>query len=364
MNGAREAAIIGAGIGGLAAAIALEQGGWQTTVYEAAQELRPLGAGLSIWPNGVRTMRDLGLAEFVDAAPKTGGALRRTDGKVLAQFDPTVLEQRFGAPLIGLHRADLHQALVGALGADRVRLGTRLAEYEEGELRFADGSTRRADLIVGADGINSVLRAALVGDGDPRDSGYVAYRGVSTAAIDSASGEWWAPDADAGLLHLGEGRVYWYLAYRGDPDPGELSARAAGFDPVIGEIIEATPPDEVLVHRLFDRDPIVSWSDGNATLLGDAAHPMLPFLGQGACQALEDAVALGSALGVEASVSAGLVEYERARVKRTATLVKASRRAARVAILGAGGGRLRDAAIRLLPEALRLRQLDPLIGRV
>jgi 2-polyprenyl-6-methoxyphenol hydroxylase-like FAD-dependent oxidoreductase len=364
MNGSREAAIVGAGIGGLAAAIALEQAGWRTTVYEAAGELRPIGAGLSIWPNGVRAMLDLGLTEFVAAAPKTGGALRRRDGKVLAEFDPAVLEQRYGAPLVGLHRADLHEALVGVLGADRVRLGTRLDGYEQGELRFAGGSTHGADLIVGADGINSVLRAALVGDGDPRDSGYVAYRGVCTAAIDTGSGEWWAPDADAGLLHLGEGRVYWYLAYRGDPDPGALSARAAEFDPVIGEAIEATPPDEVLVHRLFDRDPIGSWSDDNATLLGDAAHPMLPFLGQGACQALEDAVALGAAVGGAESVPAALAAYERARTERTATLVKGSRRAARVAILGAGGGRLRDAAIRLTPEALRLRQLDPLIGRV
>jgi len=359
---AREVAVIGAGIGGLAAAIALRKAGWEPTVYEAAEELRPIGAGLSIWPNGVRALRELGFAEFTDSALSTGGALRRSDGKVLAEFDPKVLEERFGAPLIGIHRGDLHEALVGALGANRICLHSRLAGYEDGELRFADGSTRSADLIVGADGINSVMRAALVGDGEPRDSGLVAYRGVSRAAIDEVSGEWWAPDADSGLLHLGDGRVYWYLAYRGDPDHDALLARASEFDPVIGRAIEATAPEDVLVHRLYDRDPIESWSEDNATLLGDAAHPMLPFLGQGACQALEDAVALGAAIEADDSVPAALEAYERARVGRTAKLVKGSRRAARVAILGAGAGRARDILIRLTPESLRLRQLDQFVG--
>jgi 2-polyprenyl-6-methoxyphenol hydroxylase-like FAD-dependent oxidoreductase len=363
MTESREAAIIGAGIGGLAVGIALRQAGWEPTVYEAAEELRPLGAGLSIWPNGVRALRKLGLGEFAGSALRTGGALRRSDGKILAEFDPAALEKRFGAPLIGLHRADLHEALIGELGTDRMRLGARLAGYEDGELRFADGGTRRAGLIVGADGINSAMREALIGDGEPRDSGYVAYRGVSRASIDEVSGEWWAPNADSGLLHLGEGRVYWYLAYRGNPDPDALSARAGEFDPVIGRAIEATPPEEVLVHRLYDRDPVGSWSKGSATLLGDAAHPMLPFLGQGACQALEDAVAIGVAVAAAESVPAALAEFESARVKRTAKLVKGSRQAARIAILGAGPGRLRDALIRLTPESLRLRQLDPLIGR-
>jgi 2-polyprenyl-6-methoxyphenol hydroxylase-like FAD-dependent oxidoreductase len=355
----RQAAVVGAGIGGLAAGIALTRAGWDATVYEAADEIRPLGAGLSIWPNGVHALRALGLGELAERAPRSGGALRRADGSVLVTYDPEAIAERFGAPLVGMHRADLHDGLIAGLGSERLRLGMRLVSFEDDELRFADGTAGSADLVVGADGINSTIRAALIGDGEPRDSGYVAYRGVSRPDVDVEPGEWWAPGCDAGLLPLGDGRVYWYLAYRGDPDPSVLESRAAEFDPLIAAVIGATPADAVLVHRLQDRAPVAGWSRGRATLLGDAAHPMLPFLGQGACAALEDAVALGRRLADEPDPDAALAAYERERFKRTEALVKGSRRAARVAIVqSALGSRLRNALLSRAPESARLRQLD------
>jgi 2-polyprenyl-6-methoxyphenol hydroxylase-like FAD-dependent oxidoreductase len=355
--------VVGAGIGGLAAGIALSRAGWEVTVYEAASELRPLGAGLSVWPNGVRALRALGLGAVVAGAPRTGGALRRADGSLLAEFDPATIEARFGAPLVGMHRAELHEALVGGLGAGRLRLGMPLESLDGEQLRFADGSTQRADLIVGADGIDSTVRAALIGDGAPRDSGIVAFRGV--AEFDGApAGEWWAPGAAAGLLPLGDGRVYWYLAYRGEPDRDELKGHLGDFEPTVQGVVTRTAEDAVLIHRLYDRDPVSSWSGGGVTLLGDAVHPMLPFLGQGACSALEDAVALGTAVAVEEDLPAALAAYERARVRLTAGLVKGSRRAARAALFSSGvGRRLRDTLVRRAPESARLRQLDPIVGR-
>jgi 2-polyprenyl-6-methoxyphenol hydroxylase-like FAD-dependent oxidoreductase len=356
----RRAAVVGAGIGGLAAAIALARAGWEPTVYEAAPELRPLGAGLSIWPNGVRALRELGLGELVEAAPRTAGALRRGDGSVLAQFDPAAIEARYGAPLVGMHRADLQRALLAELGAERLRTGMALRRLEGDELRFADGSVQRADLVVGADGIGSTVRAALLGEGEPRDSGIVAFRGVAAHAGEVPAGEWWGPGSVAGLLGLGGGRVYWYAAHRGEPDPAALPALLAQYAAPLGEIAGSTPVDEVLVHRLYDRDPVASWSRGGATLLGDAAHPMLPFLGQGACSALVDAVALGAAMAGADDVEAALKRYEQARVKPTAALVAGSRKAARAALLGsATGRRLRNALLARAPESMRLRQLDP-----
>ncbi len=361
------AVVIGAGIGGLSAGVALGRAGWDVTVHERADAIRALGAGLSLWPNGVRALRALGAGRVVDAseAPRVGGALRRADGAVLAEFDPGVIAERFGAPLVGVHRADLHQALIEALGAERVRLGSRLAALgDDGSLSFADGSTAVADLVVGADGIDSTMRASILGDGEPADSGIVAYRGVTRFEGEIPAGEWWADGAIAGLLPLSGGRVYWYCALRSEPAGDDLHERIGLFAEPVGRIIEATPQAEVLRHTLRDRDPARTWSRGNATLLGDAAHPMLPFLGQGACSALDDAVALGEAVSASPDVPGALERYEAARIKPTAKLVRDSRRAGGVALAkSALGRRLRNAAVSHVPASIRLRQLDGIVGR-
>ncbi len=360
MSAGRSAAVVGAGIGGLAAAIALRRADWEVTVYERADELRPLGAGLSVWPNGVRSLRALGLGELAEGAPRGGGALRRADGSVLAEFDPDVIAERYGAPLIGRHRAARHEALADAAGRERLRLGAEVAELDDRELRFADGSTESADLILGADGIDSTLRAAIVADGPPRDSGIVAFRGVAGFDGDLPAGEWWGEGSVAGLLPLLGGRVYWYFAFRGEPERDELDRRLEAYGAPVGEIVAATAPDEVLVHRLYDRRPVSGWSNGPATLVGDAAHPMLPFLGQGACAALEDAVELAVALERNPEVEDALPAYELARYARTKRLVEGSARAARIALIF--GSRFRNALVARTPASMRLRQLDRIVG--
>lgn len=358
-----EVAVIGAGIGGLAAGVALARAGWNPTVYEASPELAPLGAGLSIWPNGSRSLRELGLDELVEAAPWSGGALRRADGSALAEFDPKAIVRRYAAPLVGLHRADLQEALVGALGRERLRTGARLSGIEGTELRFADGTQARADLVIGADGIHSTVRSALLGDGDPRDSGIVAFRGVARLDGHVPVGEWWGPGSVAGLLELGGGRVYWYLAHRGEPEAEALPRLVSDYGHAVQEAVAATREEDVLLHPLLDRDPVPSWSQGAVTLLGDAAHPMLPFLGQGANSALEDAVSLAAAVAEEDDLRRALERYERERVKPTAALVRDSRKAAKAALIGSGAGRkVRDTLVSRLPESARLRQLDPYLG--
>jgi 2-polyprenyl-6-methoxyphenol hydroxylase-like FAD-dependent oxidoreductase len=364
VSGDRRAAIVGAGIGGLAAAIALRRAGWGVTVFERAEELCPLGAGLSVWPNGVRALRGLGLGAVAEQGPRGGGALRRADGSVLAEFAPETIAERYGAPLVGLHRADLHEALFDAAGAERVRLGLSVVAVAGDELRFVDGSSATADLIVGADGIDSTVRAAVIADGKPRDSGLVAFRGVAAFDGEVPAGEWWGERSAAGLLPLLGDRVYWYLAFEGVPERTDLERHLAGYGAPVAEIVTATPPAEVLVHRLHDRRPVSGWSRGRTTLLGDAAHPMLPFLGQGACAALEDAVALAAAFERNPQVEDGLAAYELARYARTAELIAGSARAARIALTGSSfGRRLRNALVARAPESIRLRQLDRIIGR-
>ena len=366
MTRQRTAAIIGAGIGGLAAGISLRRAGFDVTVYERADEVRPLGAGLSIWPNGGRALRALGLDRLSDAAVIVpgGGALRRANGDVLAEFDPQMLSERYGQPLVGYHRADLHNGLIGALGASRIETGRTAASLEGGRVLFTDESVAEADVIVGADGINSVVREAILGDGPPTDSGIVAFRGVARWDGEVPAGEWWSEGSAAGLLPLRDGRVYWYVTYRGELDPCRLAERAADFGSPVPEVITATPPEEVLLHPLFDREPTDRWVAGNVALLGDAAHPMLPFLGQGACAALEDAVALGNCLAGAADPTRALVEYERARRGRAKQLVKGSRAAANIALARSSlGRRVRDFAIARVPASARLRQLDRVVGR-
>jgi 2-polyprenyl-6-methoxyphenol hydroxylase-like FAD-dependent oxidoreductase len=357
------AVVVGAGVGGLAAGIALQRAGWAVTVLERASELRPLGAGLSIWPNGVKALRDLGLGGLTDTAEPVGGALRRADGSVLGEFDPAAIEERFGAPLIGVHRADLHAALIGGAREASLQLGVEVVGLDAGGVLLASGERRDADLVVGADGIGSVIRASLVGDGEPVDSGIVAYRGVVESTLDVPAGEWWGSGVIAGLLPLTGGRVYWYLAHHGDPDEERIHELAASFGEPVPRLIAATDPDAVLTHRLYDREPVDGWSRGAATLLGDAAHPMLPFLGQGACSALGDAVALGAGLQEATDVEAGLAAYDRARVQVSNLRVRRSRTAARAVFAPAGLRAVRNLLIRALPSSARLRQLDPVVGR-
>ena len=359
-----EAVVVGAGIGGLAAAAALRRTDWEVTVLERTAELRPLGAGLSIWPNGVAALRSLGAGEVADSprVPRSDGALRRADGRPLAGFDPAEIERRFGAPLAGVHRGDLQDALLAAAGPPP-RTGAGVAEVGSGRVRLGSGEEIAAELIVGADGLHSTVREWTIGPEEPVDSGIVAWRGVAPSEDDVPAGEWWGAGCVAGLLPLAGARTYWYVAYRGEEDDAaELERRLAQFGAPVRATVAGTAGEDRLSHRLFDRAPAERWSRGPVTLLGDAAHPMLPFLGQGACSALEDAVALATALEASSNVEDGIAAYEAARQPRTERLVKGSRAAARAALLEPPALRaLRDFAVAHTPQAMRMRQVSRFI---
>ncbi|MGN6561675.1 MAG: FAD-dependent monooxygenase, partial [Thermomicrobiales bacterium] len=277
--------------------------------------------------------------------------------------------------LIGIHRADLHQILLDALGADIVYLGREcvdLAEQADGvRATFTDGSCAVGAVLIGADGLRSVVRTHLWGAAPPRYAGYTAWRGVTQASAPAIAGEWWGCGVRFGAVPLNEGRVYWFASVTapegGADPPGErkrtLLRRFDGWDVPVLTLIAATGEAAILRNDIYDRAPLPRWGRGRVTLLGDAAHPMTPNLGQGAGQALEDAVVLGACLGASSDPASALRAYEERRRARTAAVVRQSRLFGQLA----QSERhpvcwLRDALFRWTPTRLQFRQLRRFAG--
>jgi 2-polyprenyl-6-methoxyphenol hydroxylase-like FAD-dependent oxidoreductase len=376
----RSAIVVGAGIGGLATALALQNTGWHVHVLERSGSQAVPGTGLSIWPNGTAALERLGLGEGFEriSVPVRGGALD-LDGRPIMALDQADVLGRYGHGVRMVHRADLTALLTGALAVNTVHRGLPVVHFEPGvpssTLVLENGGRQHAELVVGADGLYSVVRRALIGGAAPRPSGQTAFRAVCAAGgLDRAAlpwGETWGPGAVFGMAPLNGDRIYWYGTisndeFRNSPLPDLKSMaldRFGHWNPGVAQVIGRTAGEAVMAHELFDRKPEPVWSGRSATLVGDAAHPMLPFLGQGACQALEDAVVLADALAAAGSVAEALMAYDAERVPHTSRIVKRSRRMARVAQLESPGLRTaRNATLRILPQALRLKQLDTVVA--
>jgi 2-polyprenyl-6-methoxyphenol hydroxylase-like FAD-dependent oxidoreductase len=377
----RRAIIVGAGVGGLTAAIALRRVGIEAQVFERASELREAGAGISLWPNAVLPLRRLGVADAIEAAAEraTEGSLRSWTGEPLGPAVAEHFERVFGAPLIVVHRASLQAALRAALPADAVALGREAVAVEQdgagAAVRFSDGSLERGDLVLGADGIRSRVRAAVVGDGEPRYSGYTAWRGVVSLDTSLANqvllGESWGPASLFGVARLGGSQAYWWASVRTGEKGGGTAAeekeallrRFGAWHPTVSALIQATVPGAIIRTPLYDRKPSARSTEGRVALLGDAAHPMLPNLGQGACQAIEDAVALADALRADADTATALAHYGAIRGKRANAIVRRSRQMARIAHLANPlAVATRNALLRASTPSGTLRRLEPLLA--
>jgi 2-polyprenyl-6-methoxyphenol hydroxylase-like FAD-dependent oxidoreductase len=327
------AVIIGAGIGGLAAAVALRRVGIDSLIVERFQEVREVGAGLSLWSNAVNALRELGVeARAVASASVMERIVTRTPaGRVIAVNDFAEISRQAGAPCICLRRAVLQRILLEQLPPDGIRVAARCAGFDDSTALLENGERIEADVLVGADGISSVIRDGLQGVQPPRYAGYRCWRGI-------VRGEGLLPDHTAllaagagsqfGLWPCGAGQFYWFLTANAPQGTQGTKADAVAlcrdWAAPIPEVIAGTPEDAILLNDIVDRPPLRRWGRGRVTLLGDAAHATTPNLGQGACQALEDAVVLADCLRGIRPVEAALREYERLRIPRTAAIVRDS----------------------------------------
>jgi 2-polyprenyl-6-methoxyphenol hydroxylase-like FAD-dependent oxidoreductase len=377
--------IAGAGIGGLTAAIALRDAGFQVEVHERALALSPLGAGLTIQPNAVLALRALGLGAAIEQAGARlrAGAVMRADGTPLMKMPDELvqeLERGLGAGIVGIHRATLHEILLDRLGAQHLRLGHACLGFVQDargvQARFAEGELD-CDVLIGADGLHSAVRATLFAASEPQYAGYTSFRGVTDDRCglpESFGGELWGRGRRFGGCAIDGGRFYWFATLNAPADSGprastakhesataqkqDLLTQFAAFAPFVSALIASTPEQAILRTDIRDRPPLSRWVQGRVALLGDAAHAMTPNLGQGACQAIEDALVLARELARHESIEQGLRAYERARVARANAVVVMARR------LGAIGQwqnplacTLRDGLFSLMPVSATKRQL-------
>jgi 2-polyprenyl-6-methoxyphenol hydroxylase-like FAD-dependent oxidoreductase len=384
--------IVGAGIGGLCLAIGLARIDVDIEVLEQAPEFKEVGAGLILWANGVAALERLSLAEAVAKIGQAGigAAIRDAAGRELSGFNPDRLRDKLGYSNLSVHRADFHEMLMAVLEQRRpgvIRKDAECTKVEIGtsgcvaHLVSADGheSQVRADMLVGCDGLRSTVRSAVLGYRPPRFAGYAAWRGVTQSGAvpgEMKGGESWGCGQRFGFVPLTEGRIYWYAtANISSPDLPEeddwrpqLLERFTGWHTPVEMLIENTLSADIHFDAIFYRHPVRRWSKGTATLLGDAIHPMTPDLGQGACQAIEDAVALAGSIARDVSAGSApakpaLSRYERARWKRAAATVLASRLVGRVGQLRAPFAcRVRNKIMTLTPSSLRQGALMRLVA--
>ncbi|WP_052757884.1 FAD-dependent monooxygenase [Streptomyces yangpuensis] len=375
----RHAVVSGAGIGGLTAALALHRKGWRVTVCERAPGPAAVGAGIVLAPNALRALDAIGF-DITRTAGRTLPAamgLRRPDGRWLSRADTAALAARYGGPPLALHRSALADALAGALPAGTVRYGVAVTSVDGADgfpvVRTSAGDLDgSADLVVAADGIHSPLRRRYFPDHPGlRHSGETAWRTVlpaSASPAGAATAETWGHGERFGVVPLADGRTYLYATalvpegYRPADVRAELLRRYGTWHDPIPALLERIDPAAVLQHDLYDlAAPLPRFHHGRLAWLGDAAHAMTPNLGQGGCQAIEDAVILAHLLDGAGGVPAALGAYSAARCARTDAIRVRARRAGRFAALSHPlAAALRDLAVRVTPDRAAHQALDGL----
>ena len=335
--------IIGSGIGGLAAGLALQRRGFTVQLYERTAELREIGAGLIVQPNARRALADLGVDDELAARSSCMASMHTCDyatGAVLDKVSNADVARRHGAATLAVHRADLHDVLLDAVRAndpDAIRAGhafDSLKQDDDGvSVRFVNGGSDRGDVLIGADGISSAVRSFLFPDELATFNGQVAFRALVPEHLVPAG----VRDREL-AMHRGPRRYLLHYPLRGGAlmnvigcgqtdaweaegwsipaTTDEFAAAYADFAPELLQLIRNVPDGELFKWGLRDRQPLERWTVGRVAMLGDAAHPMTPFLGQGACMAIEDGLVLGRAFAASSSVDEALRRYEDARKPR------------------------------------------------
>ncbi|HVJ95070.1 MAG TPA: amino acid adenylation domain-containing protein [Labilithrix sp.] len=377
---AKKAVVVGAGIGGLTTAIALRRIGMEVEVYERARELRAAGTGLSIMSNAITALRTIGVEGVLERHGQVleSFELRSDDDRWMTRMPFKEVGEKLGAPSVCIHRAALQKALLELAGDCPIHLASQCAgiasEGARTRVRFEDGREVVADLVVGADGIHSAVRRELVGAETVCEAGYVCW--LATVAYRHSRHRpghvrhYWGPGTRFGVIDIGHGQTYWFgtknlpkheaRASRGTKE--EILRTYAGWPDEVQALIQETPESAVVSVPAMDRKELRRWSYGAVTLLGDAAHPMLTSLGQGAGMAIEDAVVLGQSLERTSDIPEALRAYEARRIPRTTQVARLSRTLSKVEQWEHGlPCRLRDAWFRWLPTPAWFSQNESLL---
>ncbi len=335
---AKKILVIGGGIGGAATALALHRAGFEPVLYERTETLREVGAGIALWANATHALKQLGV---LDDALRVGDVV--TNYQFLSQTGEELVNLRVNhheVPAIGIHRADLQALLWQKLPSKQCVLGQAFEQFEQVgtqvRAHFAGGLVDEGDALIGADGLRSRVRAQLFGDAQPIYREMTAYRALTSYVPGSYKlgyiCEFIGSGKAFGFLTIGKGRMYWYAASKaseGQPDAPvgrkrELQEMFTDWPEPISELIAATDEASILKNDLCDRIPMKQWGQQNITLLGDAAHPTLPTMGQGACMALEDALVVTQCLLEQHHPAEAFRQYESLRLERTKKIVQQS----------------------------------------
>ncbi|MEM8780912.1 MAG: FAD-dependent monooxygenase [Cyanobacteria bacterium P01_G01_bin.49] len=367
MYSAKKIILIGGGIGGAATALALHRKGFYPVVYERVKELKEVGAGIALWANATHVLEKLGLLEEAKKVGviTTNYQFNSQNGKELVN----VPVNGFELPTIGIHRADLHELLWRGLPEKQFILGETFEQFSLQDNKvcahFASGLTVEGDALIGADGLRSKVRSELFGEQPPIFRNFTTWRGLTNyipyTYRPGYIREFLGKGKGFGFMMLGKGRMYWYaaaLASEKQPDAPigrkkELENMFQDWFPSIRELIAATDETDIIKTDLYDRVPALPWSKQNITLLGDAAHPTLPTLGQGACMALEDALIVTKCLLKSSSSAIAFQNYESQRFSRTKSIIEQSLRSGRMGQLSHPiTVKLRETLMKIMKQAI------------
>lgn len=375
-RGPRRVIVAGAGIGGLATAVALSRRGWDVEVLERADTVGEAGSGLTLWPNGLRALdaMDLGAAVRERTITETTAGIRDPRGRWLIRTDTDEMARRYGSTVM-ISRSDLFTILHRAVPEAGLRLRVTVSGIETGADRVRvvhSAGSSEADLVVGADGIRSAVRRWVCPEArEPRYAGYTAWRMITSRPVPALreGGETWGRGERVGIVALADGRVYMFGAadapagQRGpDGELAELRRRFGGWHDPIPALLDAIDEKDVLRHDIYELPALPTYVRGRVALLGDAAHAMTPNMGQGANQALEDAVTLAALLDRSVGIENALAEYDRVRRPRARSIATRSHYIGVVAQWDSILSRIRDSALRLIPAGALMRGMGSVMA--